>query len=75
MEHLENRLGECDFIFNTVPAMIIDEKRINSINKECIIVDLASAPGGIDFEAAEQKGIKAILALRIAWESGTIICS
>ena len=27
------------------------EKRLAKINKECLIIDLASKPGGIDFEA------------------------
>ena len=30
--------------------------------KKTLIIDLASAPGGVDYETAEKLGIKAILA-------------
>ncbi|MCL2383224.1 MAG: hypothetical protein FWC79_03570 [Oscillospiraceae bacterium] len=75
MAELDNGLRNYDFIFNTVPAMILDESRIDKLKKECIIVDLASKPGGVDFEKAKEKRIEAILALRSSGESRTIISS
>ena len=44
--------------------MILDKKRLERVRKDCIIIDLASKPGGVDFDAAKERGIKAILALR-----------
>ena len=35
------------------------------MSKETLLVDLASAPGGIDFEAAKTYGIKSIWALAL----------
>lgn len=55
-------LNEVNFIFNTVPAMILDQNLLQHANPESIIIDLASQPGGTDFEAANKYGIKAILA-------------
>jgi len=75
MAELENGLEKYDFIFNTAPAMVLDKSRLSKIKKECIIVDLASKPGGVDFEVAEEKGIKAILALRTTRQSRTTYSS
>jgi dipicolinate synthase subunit A len=51
-----------DIVFNTVPALVINREVIKTANPECLIIDLAASPGGTDFEAANQFGIKAILA-------------
>ena len=54
-----------DIIFNTIPALIFDEHILSKIGQNSIIIDLASMPGGVDFEAAEQLNIKAIRALAL----------
>jgi dipicolinate synthase subunit A len=51
-----------DIIFNTVPALVLDEKVLKCVARDALIVDIASSPGGTDFTEAEQLGIKAILA-------------
>lgn len=51
-----------DIIFNTIPAMIFNRKVLSELRSCSLLVDLASAPGGVDFEAAKKIGIKAILA-------------
>lgn len=50
-----------DLIFNTIPAMIFNRRVLSELRGCSLLVDLASAPGGVDFEAAEKIGIKAIL--------------
>lgn len=52
-----------DIFINTVPALLFTEKVIDSMKESAIIIDLASAPGGTDFEVAEKRNITAILAL------------
>lgn len=59
---LAEHLPEMDILFNTVPALIIDRESIALLKEDAVIIDLASAPGGTDFTAAREKGIKAILA-------------
>ncbi len=49
-----------DFIFNTIPAHVINKKFLRKVNKDCIIIDLAQAPGGVDFNYAREEGIKAL---------------
>jgi len=60
---LEEHLPVMEIIFNTVPKKIVNSDSISLMNKDTLIIDLASSPGGIDFKAADQMGIKAIQAL------------
>lgn len=62
-DELDQYLSEFDIVFNLVPAMVLPEERIRLIRQDALIVDLASAPGGTDFEVAEKYGVKALLAL------------
>ncbi|MGI6226932.1 MAG: dipicolinate synthase subunit DpsA [Peptococcales bacterium] len=60
-EELPELLPSADLIINTVPIQILTEKRLTRVNKDVLIIDIASAPGGTDFSAAEKLGIQAIL--------------
>lgn len=54
-----------DIIFNTVPAVVFDDKVLSAMCTDTLIIDLASLPGGVDFEAASGYGIRAISALSL----------
>lgn len=58
-----NNISEYNLIFNTVPHMIFNKSLLSTCKKEAIIIDLASNPGGTDFEYANQNKIKVIHAL------------
>lgn len=64
-DKLIERLNEFDVIINTVPAPIIKEKELKKVKPSSLIIDLASKPGGIDFNAANSLKIKAIHALSL----------
>jgi len=53
------------FIFNTVPALILDQDSLEKVSRDVVIIDIASAPGGVDFEYAMKHGINAKLILGI----------
>ena len=40
--------------------MVIDRKILENLNKNCLIIDVASAPYGTDFATAHEFGINAI---------------
>ena len=65
INNMESVLNKFNIIFNTVPTIILGEKKLKRLNKDTVIIDLASNPGGIDFAKAEELGIKAILELGI----------
>ncbi|MDR1466952.1 MAG: dipicolinate synthase subunit DpsA [Oscillospiraceae bacterium] len=51
-----------DIIFNTIPLMIFDSYTLAKCARDSLVIDLASSPGGVDFEAAFRLKIKAIYA-------------
>ena len=59
---LEKYLAKINIIYNTVPAKIITERYLRLLTEDTLIVDLASSPGGVDFETAKELGIEAFLA-------------
>jgi dipicolinate synthase subunit A len=59
------RIYEYSYIYNTIPAMILDKTAIDCLNPDAVIFDIASAPGGTDFEYCKKRGIEAHLSLGI----------
>lgn len=59
---LNQCLDQFDVVFNTVPALILDSSKLALLNRNCLIIDIATSPGGTDFLAAEKLGINAVLA-------------
>lgn len=51
-----------DIIYNTIPVRIISENILSCMKKDVVVIDLASAPGGVDTEVASKYGIETILA-------------
>ncbi len=51
-----------DIIFNTVAAPVITNDVLNNCRNDCLLVELASHPYGIDFKAAEEYGLRVIMA-------------
>lgn len=45
-----------DVIYNTVPTWIFGREFLSAVDKRTFIVDLASAPGGVDIRAAKELG-------------------
>lgn len=58
-------LPKYSVIINTVPKIILEKEELKLINKNALIIDLASLPGGIDFKTANEFGIKTIHALAL----------
>lgn len=50
-----------DILFNTAPAPVIDVSVIDQLKPDAVIIDIASAPGGTDFNYCAKKGIIAKL--------------
>lgn len=65
LDDLDSVLGAQQVIFNTIPHLILTRERLKKVDKEAVIIDLASAPGGTDFEAAKELGIRAYLELSL----------
>lgn len=62
-----------DLIVNTIPAPILGREELTALKPGALVIDLASRPGGVDWEAAAELGVAAVPALslpgRVAPES------
>lgn len=63
--------GEKDFdvIFSTVPALVFRPELLAKIAGNALLIDLASSPGSVDFEAAKRLNIDCIHALSLPGKS------
>lgn len=52
-------------VFNTVPHWIFSQEVLRNMDQKTLIIDLASAPGGVDGEASAANGIRVIWALSL----------
>lgn len=52
-------------IINTVPDTVLDGNVLSFVGKNTLIIDLASHPGGVDFEAAARLGVRTYHALSL----------
>lgn len=62
---LGENLSKYDIIVNTVPHLILTEQRLQYVKEECLLIDLASNPGGIDKKAVKDKKMKLVWALAL----------
>lgn len=52
LHNLIMEINKYDYIFNTIPIIILNEELLSKVNPECVILDIASNPGGVDKNAA-----------------------
>lgn len=65
LDELDENLNKFDIIINTIPHIILNKERLKNVKKDCIIIDIASNPGGVDRNSAKELGIKMIWALSL----------
>lgn len=56
----KNRILDSEIIINTVPSRIIDDDILSNMNKDTLLIELASRPFGFEFETARKLGINAV---------------
>lgn len=54
--------NDFDVVINTVPVRVLGDAQLSKLNSDCILVEVASAPFGIDFQSAKEKAFKVIKA-------------
>ena len=53
--------GSFSYIFNTAPSVVLGAERLSYIRHDAVLIDIASAPGGIDYAYCAQNGMNAKL--------------
>lgn len=56
----QNTANKFDIIINTVPYIVINRNIIGKVKKNCLIIDVSSAPYGVDFASALEYKINAL---------------
>lgn len=51
---LEEKIDCYDYIFNTIPSLILTRELLAKTNPNVVIIDISSAPGGVDFPASRE---------------------
>lgn len=59
---LSDIVKDGDICVNTIPALVLSKEVLTHASSRMLIIDLASAPGGTDFDYAKKRGMKALLA-------------
>ena len=59
---IKDYIRDFDIIFNTVYTPVIKKEELIKCRKDCLLIELASAPYGIDIEAAKSLDLKVIVA-------------
>lgn len=65
LQNLTGVLSRAQVVINTIPAPVLDASHLSCLSPESLIIDLASLPGGTDFDAAKKLGLSAIHALSL----------
>ena len=65
IDQLGGWLCAYDLVINTVPGRVLGAGYLADLKPGCLVVDLASKPGGVDLEAASQMGVRVIWALSL----------
>ncbi|WP_407271528.1 dipicolinic acid synthetase subunit A [Radiobacillus sp. PE A8.2] len=63
ISELPSYTPNCDILINTVPALVVTDETIKPMKSHALIIDLASKPGGTDFDYAKKRGITALHSL------------
>lgn len=58
---LSRHILRFDYIFNTVPAVVLKYPELKRLSRDACIIDIASAPGGVDQEAAGKLQVQSYL--------------
>lgn len=65
MHCLKEEAARCGLVMNTVPALMLNRSVLEVLPSDALVIDLASRPGGTDFDAAKQCGTRVVWALSL----------
>lgn len=60
LNDLRKCVHEYEYIYNTIPVMLLRKDILGQMRKDVLIIDIASGLGGVDFAFAEKSGIRAL---------------
>lgn len=64
-ENIYDVLPGIQLLYNTVPTQVVTRSVLERLPGNCLIIDVASAPGGVDTDAASELDLRVIKALSL----------
>ncbi len=61
-DSLTTENNDFDVLVNTVPVKVLGSAQLSKLNPDCVLIEVASAPFGIDFQGAKERAIKVVKA-------------
>ncbi len=65
LRNIKEVLIDKKIIFNTIPHVLLTKDVLTTLRRDVIIIDLASSPGGVDYEEGKQQGLNIVKALSL----------
>lgn len=65
LSDLSGYLCGYDLVVNTVPRRVLTRELLEELKEGCLVIDLASKPGGVDFQSAAELGVRCVWALSL----------
>ena len=62
LDEIYRYMQRFDAVVNTVPSLVLGERELSAVRRECPLVEIASAPYGLDFDAAKRLGLSVQIA-------------
>ena len=61
LHNLEDNIYRYEYVYNTIPAILIRKNMLKKMKRDVLIIDIASGEGGVDYKAAKALGVQALL--------------
>lgn len=61
IDQLSEHMGNFDLIFNTSPAQVLDSNAMRFVRPDCLMMELASVPGGFDLDAVKDYNLQLVV--------------
>lgn len=60
LKELEGKINGFEYIYNTIPALVLEGEILKKVEKGALIIDIASGRGGLDYQEAEERQLNAL---------------
>ena len=61
IDQMHGQLGSFQLIFNTAPSLVLNSDCLRNIEPGCLLMELASLPGGIDIDAVKEFDLQVVV--------------
>ena len=69
---LQEAVAQADVLCNTVPAKVVTQAVLEALPQDALVLDLASKPGGVDWDAAQTLGTRVVWALSLPGKTAPV---